>query len=330
MVRIPSVVQILVAELLAVWGVSSFVMAVWNTVKPGSFGETATLRGIGNWVWFLIGIALLIWALREIFKPRVKEDSWFSFKTLSSSGGDYSFCSTHPSYVFLDLILVVVSAFLLWEARDAGVEWKNYAIMLGVSLLFPIARLFAWYVLGLRIEDKDESKKAWKPAAGVFIPFFLVFAVIGVMVALESKKQAKEIANIPVVDEQSFSNSREAFVRLVDDSKKQTGFVRLRAKQVSDTPQTCKNNQNIDYATVLADLGAGGDVLVVGSNYDRGGFDELVSKAKGNQGKPLEVVGKLREMPTSAELESWKAYCGMEKLPTKPSGGRWVLEMHEP
>lgn len=330
MIKIPSIIQILIAELLAVWGVTAFVMAVWNTMKPGSFGENASLRGFGNWVWFLLGLALLVWALREIFKPRVKKDSWVSPKTGATSGGSYGFCSTHPSYFFIDLIIVTFSAFMLWYARGAGVESKNYSIMLAIALLFPVLRLFAWYALGLRIKDKHESAKAWKPAVVVASCFFLVFAIIGVMVAVGERQHRQEIANMPVVDEQTFANSRETFARLADEKQKETGTVRLRAAQISDAALQCKNNENIDFATVHASLGAGGDVLIVGSKYDRSGFDELVNKSSGNKGQQIEVVGKLREMPSASAIEKWKAYCGIEKLPPTPQGGRWVLEMHEP
>lgn len=330
MIKIPSIIQILLAEMLAVWGVASFVIAVWNTVRPGTFGESATMRGAGNWVWFLLGFALLFWALREIFRPRVKKDSWYSPKTGGNSGGSYGFCSTHPSYFFIDLIVVIVSAFLLWYARTIGLDSRSHSVMLALAFLFPVLRLLAWYVLGLRIKNRAETSQAWKPAIAVAGCFFTVFAIIGVMVAVGERQHRREIANMPVVDEQTFANSRDAFARLSGEKQKETGFVRLRVTQFSDAAAQCKNKQNFDFATVHAGLGAGGDVLIVGSKYAHSGFDELVSKANGNKGRQIEVVGKLREMPTSSALETWKAYCGLDNLPPAPQGGRWVLEMQEP
>jgi hypothetical protein len=209
MIKVPSIIQILLAEMLAVWGVASFVIAVWNTARPGSFGESATLRGAGNWVWFLLGFALLIWGVREILRPRIKKDSWYSPKTGATSGGSYGFCSTHPSYFFIDLIVVIVSAFLLWYARGVGVDSRSHWVTLVIALLFPVLRLFAWYVLGLRIKDRTESAHAWKPAVAVASCFFLVFAVIGVMVAVGERQHRQEIANMPVIDEQTFANSRD-------------------------------------------------------------------------------------------------------------------------
>ena len=328
--KVPSIVQILAAELLAIWGTLSLVMALWNTVKPVAFGAAATLRGIGNWIWFLLGLALLVWLLREIFQARVKQDAWVNPKTWSSSGGAYSFCSTHPSYVFIDLIPVAMSAFMLWYARGVDVETKTYWIMLVVSLVFPTMRLFAWFVLGLKIRDAA-ARDAWKPMAMVFVPFVVVFGGVGIAVAVGNRSHDKAIANLPMIDERSFAHSQQAFARLADNSQieKQTGFVRLRARQVSDHVTQCQNKEHFDFATVLADLGDGGDVLIVASKYAHAGFDELVNKAT-NKGAVIEVIGKLREMPAAATIPTWKVYCGMDKLPAVPAGGRWVLEMQEP
>ena len=328
--QVPSIVQILAAEMLAIWGTSSLVMAVWNTARPGAFGPAASLRGIGNWIWFLLGLALLIWLLREIFQARVKKDAWVNPRTWSSSGGSYGFCSTHPSYFFIDLIPVAVSGFMLWYARGLDVETRNYWIMFFVSFCFPVLRLFSWYLLGLRIKDA-EARNAWKPMAWVFVPFVVVFGAVGIAVAVGARKHKTEIANLPVIDERSFANSREAFARLADTSQieKQTGLVRLRARQISDGPMKCQNKDHIDFVTVLAGVGSGGDILIVASKYANAGFDELISKANG-QGAEIEVIGKLREMPGARTIPAWKAYCGIEKLAAPPAGGRWVLEMQEP
>jgi hypothetical protein len=330
--KVPSIVQILTAEFLMVLFLAGFVGSVWNTVRPGAFGEFMTLRGVGNWVAYLLGFALFAWLMREIFQPRIKKDSWVSPSTWATSGGTYGFCSTHPSYVFVDLIVVSAFAFLLWYAKHENLNARVAGITFTLSLIVPALRLFAWYVVGLRIKDEVEAQDAWKSAAWMFIPAFGVFALIGVLGIRATRQYEKEIANMPLIDEQTFSNSREAFARLADGSRevKETGFVRVHATQLSDAPVQCKNKENVEFATVLADLGAGGDVFIVGSKYDRSGFDELVSKASGNRGKPIEVVGKLREKPWAVQIDRWKAYCGFDQLPPTPQGGRWVLEMKQP
>ena len=104
--------------------------------------------------------------------------------------------------------------------------------------------------------------------------------------------------------------------------------MRLRAKQISDGISKCQNKDHVDFATVLADLGPGGDILIVASQYAHSGFDELLSKAT-SKGVEIEVIGKLREMPTALSMRD-KTYCGIDKLPPARQGGRWVLEMHDP
>lgn len=80
---------------------------------------------------------------------------------------------------------------------------------------------------------------------------------------------------------------------------------------------------------MLADLGAGGDVLVVG-HKGNDGYEELIDKSGNNRGKLIEAVGRLREMPQPSGVARWKAYCGLDQLPPPPAGGRWVFELGEP
>ncbi len=117
MLKVPSIVQIFIAEIIAVWGTTSFILAVTNTIKPGTFGEMS-LKGIGNWVWFLLGLLLLAWSLWQIFSPKIKTD----ISSTMNIGGfwqtKYRICRTHPSYIFIDAILLVIFGFLYYYARS--------------------------------------------------------------------------------------------------------------------------------------------------------------------------------------------------------------------
>ena len=330
LLKVPSVAQVWLAEFLSALCLASFITAAWNTFGAAAQGEK-TLRDKSGWLWYALGLALFFWSLREILRPRLKRDSWINWKTGTDSGGDYIFCSTHPSYVLVDLITVAGTGYFLWAALTEDAGARLYAAMFAVALVFPALRLFAWYVLGLRIADEDETADAWKPAVWLAAPVFAVFALIAVLVFIGDVKQKKLIANLPVVDEQTFGGGRRAFEQLLDSSAEErvTRFVRLRARQTSDGPARCKNNQNFDWATVPADLGAGGDVLIVG-HKGNDGFEELVAKSSGNRGQLIEAVGRLRALPRRADLPQWKAYCGLDDLPPPPPGGRWVLELGEP
>lgn len=328
--KVPSVVQVWLAEFLCVLFLSSFVTAAWNTFGPARPGEK-TLSDKSDWLWHLLGLALFAWSVREILRPRLKRDSWISWKTGSDSGGDYIFCSTHPSYILVDLITVAGTGYFLWAALSEDVGARYFAVMFALALAFPTLRLFAWYVLGLRVADEDETAQAWKPAAWAAIPVFAVFALIAVLFFIGDIKQRRLTAGLPVVDEQTFGGGRAAFEQLLDGAaeEKVTRFVRLRARQTSGGPARCKNYENFDWAAVPADLGAGGDVLIVG-HKGNDGFEELVAKSGGNRGNVIEAVGRLREMPRRGDLPKWKAYCGLDDLPPPPPGGRWVLELGEP
>ncbi|HWS99795.1 MAG TPA: hypothetical protein VN256_05920 [Pyrinomonadaceae bacterium] len=330
LLKVPSVVQIWLAEFLCILFVSAFVTAAWNTLGARAPGEKP-LGDMTNWLWYLLGFALLVWSVREILRPRIKRDSWVNFKTWTDSGGDYPFCSTHPSYVLVELITVAGTGYFLWAGLTEGVNVRFFAVMFALALFFPALRLFAWYVLDLRIRDADETAEAWKPAAWLAAPAFAVFALIAVLVFVDGVKQKRMIAELPVVDEQTFGEGRAAFARLADASheEKVTRFVRVRARQLSDGPAQCKNYENFEWATVLADLGAGGDVLIVGhkGNDD---YEALLGKSSGNRGQLIEAVGRLREMPPRDKILRWKAYCGLDQLPPARPAGRWVLELELP
>lgn len=330
LLKVPSVAQILVAEFLCILFLSSFVTAAWNTFGARTPGEK-TLGDKGDWLWYLLGLALFLWSVREVLRPRVKRDSWINFKAGTDSGGDYPFCSTHPSYVLVELITVAGTGYFLWAALTEGVSARYFAVMFATALFFPALRLFAWYVLGLRVRDEEETADAWKPAVWLAVPVLAVFAFIAVLVFVDDVKQGRRIAELPVVDEQSFGGGREAFARLADASheEKVSRVVRLRARQLSDGPVRCKNHENFDWATVLADLGAGGDVLIVG-HKGSDEYEELLSRSSGNGGKVIEAIGRLREMPPPEKILRWKAYCGLDQLPPARPAGRWVLELELP
>lgn len=324
--KVPSLVQILIAEILCVLCLSSFVCGVLNTIRPGTFGEEMNLHGIGNWVFYLLGFALFAWLLKETFRPKLKTDSWINPKTGSSSGGEYSFCSTHPSYIFADSIVVFFAAFLVWAGWTAQFNVKTFGIMLAIALYFPLSRLFAWYILGLRLTGA-EVKKALKPVLFLVIPFYAVFGLIGAMVLKTEIQTRREIAEAPVIDE---TFDTETFSKLLEASQKEkiTKLVKLKSKQISD-PMLCQNNEKRDFISVLTALGNGEEVLVVGGDYANLGFKEIKEKAENNKGQIIELLGKLKPMPARSEMKTWFPYCGLEQLPPTKSN-RWIFEFYQP
>lgn len=333
--KIPSIVQILFAEWLAVMFLFPFASKLYERIHPAVGYQSPPLDKT-DYVFFVIGLLLFFWLLREILRPRVKLDSWFSFKTASSSGGEYQFSSTHPSYIFVDAMAVGFWWFARWLW---SVGWQERAfqgtILIVLAAIIPVVRLLSWYVLRLRPKDNndevpEEVRSAWKPVALLFgLVFVIALVTAAVIIPLEMRnrrEQARKEANLTVVDTASWKGS-ETFDALRDpdhalDGQTATRVIRLRATQKSSAAMTCANDAGQgEFATVLATLGKYDDVLIF-SNIDASG---LVERANGNEGKPVEAMGRLTQMPQ--RVPAWKKYCGLEKLSPRP---RWVFEEEHP
>lgn len=333
--KIPSVIQIVLAEFLATMFLFPVVSKLYERLHS-SVGYKSLPLDKADYVFFLVGVLLYLWLLKEIFLPRVKHDSWFSFKTGASSGGDYYFSSTHPSYVFVDVLAVGFWWFARW-LWSVGWQERVYqgTILILLAAAIPVLRLLAWYVLRFRprTELDDEAKavrSAWKPVALIYA-LSLAIGVVTAAVIIptemhRNREQARKEANLSVVDVASWKGS-ETFESLRDpesnvDGQIATRVIRLRATQKSQEAQTCANDAGQgEFGTVLATLGKYDDVLI----FSYGGVTELVERASGNEGKPIEAMGRLTQMPN--KVPTWKKYCGLEKLSTRP---RWVFVEERP
>jgi uncharacterized membrane protein len=330
--KIPSLIQILFAEWLAVMFLLPIVSKLYERLHPSINYQSPPLDK-ADYVFFAIGVLLYFWLLKEILRPRVKRDSWFSFKTGASSGGEYSFYSTHPSYVFIDVLAVGFWWFARW-AWSTGWQARVYqgTILVSLTAVIPALRLMSWYVLRLRPkdDDEDERRSSWKPVAllyGVIVAIMLVaVAVVLPMEIREKRAQERKEANLTVVDPASWKGA-QTFESLRDldhsvEGQVATRVIRLWANQKSSAAMTCTNDAGQgQFGTVLATLARYDDVLIF-SYSDAGG---LVQRAKDNKDKPIEAMGRLTQMPN--RVASWKKYCGLEKLSPRP---RWVFEEEHP
>lgn len=336
--KIPSVIQIWVAEFLAVMFLFPIVSKLYERLHPSVGYKSLPLDKI-DYVFFVVGLLLYLWLLKEIFLPRVKRDSWFSFKTASSSGGEYYFASTHPSYIFVDVLAVAFWWLIRWGWSQAWQE-RTYqgTILLLLAALIPVVRLLAWYVLRFRpnAENDEEVAKAiqsaWKPVALIYALSLAIGVVTAAVIIptemYREREQARKEASLAVVDAASWKGS-ETFESLRDmdssvDGQIATRVIRLRATQKSAEAMTCTNDAGQgEYVTVLASLGSSryDDVLI----FTNSGVDELVGRAKGNVGKPIEAMGRLTQMPD--KVPAWKKYCGLEKISPRPF---WVFVEEHP
>ncbi len=191
--KIPSLIQILVADWIAVLFMFPVVSKLYERLNP-SVGFRSLPQDKADYVFFAIGLLVFLWLLATIFRPAVHPTT---FIPVFHAGGvyvpnpqmraDYLFSSTHPSYVLIDLL----SCSLWWFARWAWSEgWQERVyqgtILLVMGMAVPILRLLAWYVLGLRPKGEDvqeEVRNSWKPVALLY-GLLLVIAVIAAAIII--------------------------------------------------------------------------------------------------------------------------------------------------
>ena len=169
---VPGILKRLLVELFAVFFFPASVIAVAGLFSREAAGGMRGPDGFGEWLAVAVGPILVGWALWDIFRPRFSDERWGVFFKVSSR-----VCSTHPSYVLLDLLVLGSVWFYYW------IGMNGIYVSLATAVLFPVLRLFAWYVLGLRLSTW-ETAEAYKPALLTFLIFGGIFGGAAVIAAL--------------------------------------------------------------------------------------------------------------------------------------------------
>lgn len=290
--------------------------------------------------FFAIGVLVFFWLLTTMFRPAVHPTT---FVPVFSAGdahvanpqmaGNYLFSSTHPSYIFIDLL----ACGLWWFARWAWSEgWQERVyqgnILLWLGAVIPTLRLLAWYVLHLRPKGEEETQEevrtSWKPVVILYsILLLIALGATAVIIPVErrnKREQERKEAALTVVDPASWKGL-ETFEALRDRDYQGgniTRVIRLRATQKSSEALTCTNDAGQGtFATVLATVGKSDDILL----FSYVSPAELAQRASSNAGKSIEVLGRLMYLPNS--IPKWKKYCGLENLAPRP---RWAFEEEKP
>lgn len=175
--KIPALLKLLLIEIFAVLFFPIFVTGLINEMRPATFSRQYDLNGASDWIFVIVGPLLASWAMWEILRPRIKVERWIPYI------GTFDFCSTHPSYVLVDMIVIAFAGCYLWIGKSGKFAMPAFFIMSGISILFPVTRLFAWFILGLKINDA-QSDDAYKPAIWLFAIFSIIFGGAVVVVIL--------------------------------------------------------------------------------------------------------------------------------------------------
>ena len=173
--RVLSVLKRMLIGIVAVSFFPTTVVGVINEVRPETLAEHHNLDGLESWLFALVGPVFLAWAIEDIVRPRVKVETWF----LPPHNETFEFCSTHPSYVLVDVLVIGWALFLVWVGVSTNVAMPIFWITLGTAVTIPVLRLFFWFVLGWQIDD-SEASEAHKPALIAFGIFGLIFGGVAV------------------------------------------------------------------------------------------------------------------------------------------------------
>jgi len=166
--KIPSVLKILLIELVAVFFFPITVAGIVNEIWTGIFPAFNDFQGVGDWLTALVGPLFVAWVVYDILRPRIKDEIWGKFFRVK-----FKFCSTHPSYVLIDFLTIAFASFFLWIGLTGGFATPVFLLMLATSLAFPVLRLLAWYLFRLKIAD-TETQDAYKPALSAFGIFSVI------------------------------------------------------------------------------------------------------------------------------------------------------------
>ena len=192
--KLPSVVQILFADLMMTMFLGALAPHAYRAIWPRQLGYTQPALDGADFAFGAVGVAILVWLMWGPLFPRVADVSWTP--VFRSSGGavvampsatiDYGFVTNHPSYVFIDLVILGFWWFfrVLMGEYDAERAYEAN-LWVSVAAIVPAWRLICWYGLQRRPEGPGAElavREAWKPVANLYVwfmlPLFAVFAII--------------------------------------------------------------------------------------------------------------------------------------------------------
>jgi hypothetical protein len=175
--RVASICQVIFVEIIATACMASVFANILGMFML--FGCEKIGKIDGYFIFsLLLGIFCLYLFVRDVAKPHLGKEAIRPLIKINKISvpvpllgkTPYEFPSTHPSYIFADLVTILFGVFFYWvgnnkpTAETCAFEY-NYLFghfALWLSLFFPVIRLIFWYVLKKKL-SKEDSQKAWLP-----------------------------------------------------------------------------------------------------------------------------------------------------------------------
>ena len=172
--KVGGIVRIIFFELLLLLFLGGFISNLVQDIEDHAIrSDLSYLLTV-----LILGLACLAFLVWTIIQPRLS-DEWGVSSGLWRY--DYTgFCSTHPSYIFVDAFILLGFALAFSEFAHTT-TFERYRILdaWAFAILIPGFRLFCWYVLGYKVPPQ-KSAGAWKPVLwfyAIVSPIALLFMI---------------------------------------------------------------------------------------------------------------------------------------------------------
>lgn len=322
--QVTSIVKIFTMQILSFFFLSySFGLLAEATgsrgcpLRPDSMGWFLYLS-------FAISLGFGFLSVHPIIFPRVWLEEISKELVGSQVGFRFPFFSTHPSYVLLDVQLLIPAFLLYWNGQSESLcefnrQWGQGLAALIIALTFPTLRLIFWFVLGKQIYAM-QVKNVWLGIIWWYIwtlPIIFFFSYTYVQSSILPRR------NVPIVDSETFKGGLDAHPEFLDKIVKVRGKLKQGIAKCGLFGK--KDRTDYPFGTVVLDMGDdNGEIMV----YAKKTTQVLSLEADAQRGGTFEVFGRIRYMPS---FEEKKMLCGISKLPDDPpSGGRALLEVEMP
>ncbi len=277
------------------------------------------------WIVLVIGLGSFLVSLYYIIRPSVWMQTINRYLVLAPTDVNIPSFSTHPLYVFIDVLFFIPAIALFQGGRSEtmcllNTEWAMGITVLCLALFFPLFRVFCWFILGRKIEAMT-LKKPWMPVVWWYI---LALPIFIFLTYTYMDKNVFPRLRVPVVNEMTYKGG-------LDKNPQFTGkIVRVQGKLVREIAKCGLFGKDPEkfsypYGTVLLDMGKkNGQIMVqVKKPYQ---VENLEIEAENKMGKIFEAFGYLSKLPNPKK----RLVCGIGKADSEQKGGLALLEVEMP
>lgn len=209
--RIPRIIQIMITEYLGGLMVAAFVAKIVQSRGTASCAGGGPPLDTTDWVVLVLGLALLGWLLRDVFRPRVLTETWTPFIQAGPVVAwntrwrvEYAYLTSHPSYslpMAMPGVAWLALYVMLWGEPCSLLFFKALTLVpLIIWLAMAGLRALSWYGLRLgraslesRLPEgwsagRAEWEMAWRPVLMFVVMMVSFLVVVGLVIAREQSR----------------------------------------------------------------------------------------------------------------------------------------------